>query len=184
MAEFPFYLVFRVLLALLILGVVLIPVYFAGFILRLLDRAAKAQRQTVKIYVVDFFSLLFLMQIPFAILMQQSNNDRLMAIAVSGVFSLLMALVWWTTIRTVSKAGIVRVADRCWISLLVIPMMYVGSFAIIFIGLNIFSRDLSGFRIDLAVIEVVLVALMLLSLVVTKRAILRCENGTVESTDV
>jgi hypothetical protein len=183
MANFPIYVLFRVLLALLMLSVILIPVVFAGFILRLLDKAAKARRRPVKIYIVDFFSLLFLMQIPLAIMMQLPNRDRVLSTVVSGVFSLLMALVWWTTIKTVSRAGIVQIADRCWISLLVIPMMYVGSFAIIAIALTIFSNNFSKFQIDLAVIEAVLVALMFLSLVVTRRALQRRETVTEEIPD-
>ena len=175
------YVFFRVLLALLMLGVILIPVFFAGFILRLLDKAAKDRQQKVRVYVVDFFSLLFLMQIPMAIMLQLPTQEKFLPAVVSCIFSLIMALVWWTTIRTVSRAGIFRVADRVWISLLVIPMMYVGSFAMIAISTTIFSNNLNNFRIDLAVIEVVLVALMIASLVVTRRALDRSEFDTEES---
>lgn len=83
MENFPLYVVFRVLMALLMLGVILIPIFFAGFILRLLDKAAKTRKRPVKIYVVDFFSLLFLMQIPLAITMQQPNREWVLAAVVS-----------------------------------------------------------------------------------------------------
>ncbi len=143
----------QILMALLILGVILVPIFFAGFILRLLDKAAKARQRPVRYYLVDFFSLVFLIQIPFALILQMPNRDNFAAALVAGFFGLMMALVWWTTIKTVSRAGIVRVADRSWISLLVIPMMYVGSFAIVGIAITLL-RGPKGFQVQWVVVEI------------------------------
>jgi uncharacterized Tic20 family protein len=87
----------------------------------------------------------------------------------------MMALIWWTTIKAVSRAGIDKFAYRFWISLLVIPMTYVGSFAIIAIGVTMnTSRYPFG---ALIAIELVLIALLVVSLLVTLRAVKHGELG-------
>ena len=161
--------------AILVLMLILIPIIFAGMILNLIDRAARMRQRPVKMYLVDLFSLIFLIQIPWAIRLQLKVQPEQMAAwtTVAAISSAVMVLIWWITITTVSKAGINRVSARAQISILVIPMTYVGSFAMIAIGTIILTsyreqeQPVGGF----AAIEFVLAFLMILSLHVTRRCI-------------
>ncbi len=155
---------------------VALPLVFAGAILRYIDRAARLKNRPVKVHTVDFFSLIFLVQIPMAIAIQVENRgDQAGPILASIGFGAMMALIWWTTIKAVSRAGIDKFAYRFWISLLVIPMTYVGSFAIIAIGVTMnTSRYPFG---ALIAIELVLIALLVVSLLVTLRAVKHGELG-------
>jgi hypothetical protein len=105
------------------------PFAFAIYILRSLDLAAKKRRAEYKFFVVDLFSLLFLVQLPLAIIGPTLSEPGAMIGA--GVLSVAMILVWWTTVNTVSRAGIETTKWRTLISLIVIPSTYIGTFAII-----------------------------------------------------
>ncbi len=152
------------------LGVILLllsPLFVAGYMLGQIDKAARRQRAPVKIWLVDLFSLVFLIQIPLALISRwQTEMEIGPLIAIVLLFCGIMTLVWWTTIKTVSRAGITSVFWRSAISLFVIPMAFVGSFAIMIITLG-----LADGQAGLWFIDSVLVLMMACSILIVKRAI-------------
>lgn len=157
--------------ALLLILATFLPILFAAVILNRIDRAARIRRQPVNVYLVDLFSLIFLIQIPMAIKLQLKIEDEPATMFAVIVFSLMMLLIWWTTIRAVSKAGIVRVSSRVWISILVIPMTYVGSFAIVALGWSLIANpDPVDFWI-LSMVELLLVCLLVASMWISDRCL-------------
>ena len=172
-----------VILALILFLISSIPLIFAALILRVIDIAARQRREPVRLYIVDFFSLIFFIQLPMAIALQTENREQGSAVAVAGIFSALMALVWWTTVKTVSRAGISDSKTRAWISLLVIPMAYVGSFSIIATGIGIGNSQDKQMTATLIAIEILLIGLMVLSWIVTRRAVRQAELKVDSSAD-
>ncbi len=152
------------------LGAILLllsPLFVAGYMLGQIDKAAKRQQAPVKIWLVDLFSLVFLIQIPLALISRwQTEMEIGPLIAIVLLFSGIMTLVWWTTIKTVSQAGITSVFWRSAISLFVIPMAFVGSFAIMIVTLG-----LADGQAVLWFIDSVLVLMMAGSILIVKRAI-------------
>lgn len=126
----------------------LAPIYGAIWILRQLDRAAKQRKGKVKIFLADLFCLFFLFQLPLVLCHDQF--DEPLAIMVAIVFSCLMVLVGWTTIKTVSKAGIQTCGWRSLISLVVIPSTYFGSFVLIAAILSIGNADNKYYSVAIA----------------------------------
>ena len=104
------------------------PLFFAVYILRHFDYAAKRRRAEVRIFIVDFFSLIFMVQIPLVVLRNQIDLREFIFFCVT--FVLVMILIWWTTVRTVAQAGIQTTGWRTLISIIVIPSTYVGAFGI------------------------------------------------------
>jgi hypothetical protein len=161
----------------LIIGGILLPFVFSGFILHTIDNAAKQRRQPVMIWLIDLFSLMFLVQLPLAILFRFEYEQRQPVVVAAALITGVMLLIWWATTRTVSKAGISRVSDRAWIALLVIPMTYLGSFAIVVIGGCLASSvwgSSNDFNVPvLAGIELALIGLLIFSLHVARRVVRR-----------
>ena len=107
------------------------PFAYAIFILRKLDQAAQQRKKLVsetkfRFMLVDVFSLILLIQMPFKIL---SLDIGAGTVQVLLFFSLVaLALVWFTTIKTVSIAGIATFKWRALVSMILIPTMYIGCF--------------------------------------------------------
>ena len=111
--------------------VLLAPFGYAIFILRKLDAAAKQRKQSgggtrIRLMIVDFFSLMLLIQVPFNFVDFEYVNRVAIFLIVISLIALL--LIWLTTIKTVSQAGIVSFGWRALISMILIPTMYIGSF--------------------------------------------------------
>jgi len=142
--------------------------------LKQIDDAAKRHEAPVKIWLVDLFSLIFLIQLPLTYVSQwQTEVEISVVILMVVLFSAIMTLVWWTTIKTVSRAGITMVLWRSAISLVVIPMAYVGSFAIMAVAISLLNggKPIFGQRMSPWIVESVLVALMAGSMLIVKRAV-------------
>ena len=109
------------------------PFVFAIYILKKLDAAAKQRRvifgkSKFRFMIVDFLSLILLLQMPFNLLrLDLRLGDRVLVFLVSLAL-LALTLVWLTTIKTVSQAGVVTFGWRALISMVLIPTMYIGSF--------------------------------------------------------
>ena len=109
------------------------PFVFAIFILKKLDTAAKQRREIFgkskfRFMIVDFLSLILLLQMPFSLLgLDLRLGDQVLVFLISLAL-LALTLVWLTTIKTVSQAGIVTFGWRALISMVLIPTMYIGSF--------------------------------------------------------
>lgn len=150
------------------------PFVVAGYMLRQIDQAAKRHEAPVRIWLVDLFSLMFLIQLPLTLISWQTADEIGVVILAVVLFSGVMTLIWWATVKTVSRAGVTMVLWRSAISLVVIPMAYVGSFAIMFTTIALLSDDhdmLVSSRFNLWILESVLIALMMGSILIVKRAV-------------
>ena len=138
-------------------GVILVlgPFGYAIFILKKLDAAAKLRKQAgndkqieairrganprqarkvvaasretqFRFLIVDFFSLILLVQLPFNFV-QFSRGDGI-SMVIIAISLVAVLLVWFTTIKTVSQAGINSFGWRALVSMVLIPTMYIGSF--------------------------------------------------------
>jgi len=144
----------------LLLGPVMfiLPIGVSIFLLRKLDTAAKVRRQKFgksdsKFFIVDIFSLVFIIQFPLQFL-ELAGADRGATIAI-GILGVAMCAVWWTTITTVSQAGIVTVGWRALVSMVVIPSAYIGSFYLIIASVNWMRGDLAGRALAWLVLSVI-----------------------------
>jgi len=134
------------LIAILVLALFLAPIATAIMILRKLDEAARVRKRRFgrvqfRFFIFDFFSLIFLLQLPFGFVTLESLKNGA-GIAVGFLCCALVA-VWWTTIRTVSDAGITTVGWRAFISMVVIPATFIGSFYIGIAAINFAQGEFS-----------------------------------------
>ena len=150
----------------LILLSLTLPIVLAIYILRQIDHAAKNRRAKVKIFIVDFFSLIFMIQLPFVLLRDQMEEPGVIAGAI--VFALVMILVWWTTVRMVSQAGIQTTGWRSLVSIIVIPATYFGAFGLL--GCAVGIANPKTFRTSLVIGAFLLVG-MIVSLLLTRAAL-------------
>ncbi len=105
----------------------------AGWVLGPLDRAAKNRWYPVQFSLADFLCLFILVDLSLGgIHSCVPKGDGVMggAIAVDAVVVVLAALVWWTGVRTLSRAGIHGTWRRGFVLVVVIPVGYAGSFII------------------------------------------------------
>lgn len=133
-------------------ALVLVPFGYAIFILKKLDAAAKQQlairsadpeqagrigagKPQFRFMIVDFFSLILLIQLPFNFVTFRRGDGTVIFIIVISLVAVL--LVWFTTIKTVSQAGINSFGWRALVSMILIPTMYVGSFYVGIASLNL-----------------------------------------------
>jgi len=114
---------------------ILILLFFAccysGFMLRKLDVAAKLRMQALgsqpfRFMIGDLFSLMLLIQLPLKFLAFELDQRPMVFLFV--ICLIAVVLVWLTTIKTVSQAGIVTFGWRALISMVLIPTMYIGCF--------------------------------------------------------
>jgi len=99
---------------------------YAIFILKKLDSAAKKRQKSVgktriRFMILDFFSLILLIQVPFNFVDFEYFGLTAFFLLVISLSALL--LVWFTTIKTVSHAGIVTFGWRALTSMILIPTM-------------------------------------------------------------
>ncbi len=164
-------------ISLLLFGIAA-PLCFAVHILRHFDYAAKRRRAEVQIFIVDFFSLIFMVQIPLVVLRSQIDQRDFIVFCVT--FVLVMILIWWTTVKTVAQAGIQTMGWRALISIIVIPSTYVGAFGIpscvaVFTAANETTAPWA-FGIGIS-----LVFAMLVSLFITKAAMKAIDDQPIHS---
>lgn len=156
-----------IVLLLVMIAVVVTPFAFAIGILRRLDNAAKIRKANVKYHVADLFGLFFLVQLPLAMIVGRFENNEAKIAGV--VLAAAMLLVGWTTIKTVSRAGINHPVWRILVSLIVIPSTYIGSFAfVVVMSLLIFESDSSFLNVGIALLTI---SGLILSSWITNRAI-------------
>ncbi|MEN6449971.1 MAG: hypothetical protein ABFC96_05740 [Thermoguttaceae bacterium] len=109
------------------------PVACLRWVLGPLDRAAKDHQFPVQFSLADLLCLFVLVQLPlgglhFALRGEKVEPGFLIAdAAVIGV----SAAVWWTYVRTLSRAGIHVVSHRCIALTIVLPIAFVGSIAVV-----------------------------------------------------
>ena len=115
------------------------PLAYAIWILKRLDAAAKEQKEAGRkpkstFMLVDLLSLIFLVGIPFKIL--DSDFGIEISIFLIAVSIIAATAVWFTTIDTISIAGIKTFGWRALVSMVLIPTMYFGCF---YFAMGLFS---------------------------------------------
>jgi hypothetical protein len=115
-----------------VLTVLLSPLLLAAWILIPLDRMARQRKVRCQFQLVDYFSLILLIQIPLAVkaaLHNDSSFDRPMqdSWVLVVVFCCVSTLIWWTGVRTFGQAGIQQTRARAILGLLVLPLSYFGT---------------------------------------------------------
>lgn len=158
-----------------------VPIAVSVWMLRKLDRAAKVRRTAfrdadlekppTRIYIVDFFSLIFLIQIPFAVTMNIDRTHPFNGLGLVIIFALAGLLaVWWTTIRTVSEAGISSMRWRAIISMIVMPSAYIGCYFLPVGAINLLNSKFSSYLLFMTILAAI-------GLVVSPALIVRALNS-------
>jgi hypothetical protein len=112
---------------------VLVIRWCAVWVLGPLDQAAKKRRHPVQFSLADLLCLFILVDLPMGgIQCLVPEGDRVTGgvIAADVVVAGLAALVWWTGVRTLSRAGIHGTWQRSFVLAIVIPAGYAGPFII------------------------------------------------------
>jgi hypothetical protein len=96
-----------------------------------LDRAAKDRRYPIQFSLADLLCLFVLVQLPIGAVhcVPHGQGVRGVMVVVDVVLAAVAAVVWWTGVRTLSRAGIHVVWQRCLLLSVVLPSAVVGSFA-------------------------------------------------------
>lgn len=106
------------------------------WILRPIDKSAKRFRRPTRFTILDFFGLVFLVQLPMALtlgLVPRREPAIFWAFLIVGWA--VSTAVWATAVKTFSNAGIEDVWDRAILVFYVLPMAYFGTFAVVIIAM-------------------------------------------------
>ncbi|MBI81783.1 MAG: hypothetical protein CMJ81_01175 [Planctomycetaceae bacterium] len=121
--------------ALILIGLATIPVTMGAWILRPLDRAAKNRKHPTRFTMLDFFGLVFLAQIPLAVIHSLVFDGNGWLVWFFDVLAWIGSLViWWFGVKTFSNAGIRSTWIRAGLVFLALPMAFYGSFAVVVIA--------------------------------------------------
>jgi hypothetical protein len=103
-----------------------------SWVLGPLDLAAKNRRYPMQFGLADLLCLGVLIQVLVASLHWPSQGEaNRPIIALDVLFGAVVTFLWWLAVRTLSRAGIHTVWQRCVILMLVMPVSYIGCVAII-----------------------------------------------------
>jgi hypothetical protein len=93
-----------------------------------LDRAAKNRQYPIQFGLADLLSLFVLIQLPIGLIhwALQAEPHRV-AVIFDVVLGVINTVLWWFCVRTLSRAGIHVVWQRCLVIIVVMPGAYVGS---------------------------------------------------------
>jgi hypothetical protein len=118
-----------------ITALVMVPVSNGAILLWVLgplDRAAKNRRYPIQFGLADLLCLFVLVQPIIGLLHWASRDDPNHGVVILDVlFGAIIIVLWWFCVRTLSRAGIHVVWQRCTILTLVMPGAYAGSIAVI-----------------------------------------------------
>ena len=125
--------------------VVLVSICFAAWAclnwtLGPLDRAAKNRQYPIQFGLADLLCLFVLVQLPAGIahwMLREYLHEGVVVLDV--VLGVIATLVWWVSLRTLSRAGIHVVWQRCVVLTLVLPGAYVSSIATIALPVAAFA---------------------------------------------
>lgn len=143
-------------------AVLSIPFAVGVWILRPLDLAARNRRNPTRFTMLDFLGLVFLLQLPMAILhpLLGSIHEADSSLKVlSGFGCVISAFIWWGGVKTFSHAGIDAVRSRGVLVFIVLPVAFYGSFASVIIPAVWWSDWSLGFAalVKLALLEIALI---------------------------
>ena len=157
---------------LLVFTALFTPLVLAIYILRSIDLAAKRRQAKVNFFIVDLFSLIFLIQIPFV--MMQAEIGSVGYYVVIGFSVIASMVVWWVTIRTVSQAGIMGTSWRLAISVVVIPSTFIGSFFLVGSCFVVWWDD--EFRLTDAMLTLICLVGLIASFFITRVALTKADQ--------
>lgn len=166
---------YEILFGLSIVGTVFfVPIATGIWILRPLDLAAKFKRKPTRFTILDFFGLVFLVQIPMALVHATlSRDDETLLYWVFMVLGWIASVaVWAMAVKTFSNAGIEAVWTRAALVFFVLPMAYMGTFAVVVIAFLMagFARSSSPLVLAaLVALEMFLVANLIAAGIYTRR---------------
>ena len=110
------------------------PIFIGVYILAPLDRAARFRNAPFRYTMVDTFGLMFLIQLPMAVVsaVVPANNgfhgDDSRRLGLFLIAFVISTLVWWTAIRTFGKAGVTNNKHRLVLVFFVLPAGYYNAF--------------------------------------------------------
>jgi hypothetical protein len=98
-----------------------------------LDRAANSRQYPAQFSLADLLSLFVLVQLPFGGMhwATQGGENLPVEVCFDLLISVAVAAVWWTCIRTLSRAGIHVTWHRCLVIAVTVPVTFVGSSALV-----------------------------------------------------
>jgi hypothetical protein len=160
----------EVLLQLIVCLAIVGAVLFAAlgslnWVLGPLDRAAKNRQFPIQFSLADLLCLFVLVQLPLGAVhsvlhwVPRGGEFHAGVLVVDLVVALLAASVWWTYVRTLSRAGIHVVWHRCVALCIALPAAFVGSVAMIVlplvaVGLLVGRETSTGLWMLLAVVAI------------------------------
>jgi hypothetical protein len=130
-----------------ILGILCLFLAFAGawlaaiWVLGPLDRAAKNRRYPIQFSLADLLCLFVQVQLALAgpSLLFRTMADRTPAIGISVALVAGTLLVWWTGVRTLSRAGVHSTTGRSVTLIVIIPLGYASALVLPCLGMMIFG---------------------------------------------
>jgi hypothetical protein len=118
---------------LILLGPLLALVLLGRWILGPLDRAARRRKGPTQFTVVDFLCLVFLIQLPLALIQATLMRGAMPELAAGRILLVVACviggLMWWISVKQLSGAGITRTSHRCIFLAFVLPVAFFGSIA-------------------------------------------------------
>jgi hypothetical protein len=129
----------ELLILLALLGFLIFGVWLAiSWVVKPLDRAAKNRRYPIQFSLADFLCLFVLMQLPLGALQWAAHDLPALPVLDAMVAAAAIA-VWWMCVRTLSRAGIHVVWQRCLALAVVMPTAIFGSFALVFLLIGVMA---------------------------------------------
>lgn len=126
------------------------------FMLGPLDEAARGLMRPTQFTIADFLSLIFLLQLPTAILHALVARGEPSMLRVLDCFAwIICGLMWALSVRTLSRAGITRPRHRLVFLALVLPVAYFGTLVFVALTTTVFislvdrhlRKELGGLQI-------------------------------------
>jgi hypothetical protein len=113
-------------------AIIIVPSACLNWVLGPLDRAAKNRWYPIQFGLADLLCLFVLIQLPVG-LMHWTLHDMLGkgVVVLDVLLGVAATLVWWVCVRTLSRAGIHVVWQRCAVLTLVMPGTYASTLALI-----------------------------------------------------
>jgi hypothetical protein len=124
-----------------LLSVVL--VYLIGlWILGPIDRAASAAKCPMRYRIVDCFCLMVELQVVFGTVFALKEFNPRVRMVLGGVVALIVVVMWYKGVSTLSHAGIEHPGRRAAFNWYVLPFTYVGALALVPVTI-VFTAELT-----------------------------------------
>jgi len=144
---------------------VFVPWFALRWVLGPLDRAAKNKSYPVQFTLADFLCLFVEAQLTLAgpSLAFRTSQVKSWAIVTSAVLMATVLLVWWTGVRTLSRAGVHGTASRAFTLIAAIPFGFAAAIALPLLLIAIcVSLTESASEVPIALLGLIEVGLVLL----------------------